>query len=275
MTGSSRARRNVPPPSGAGAAKTSTSPYARFIPREELSSFAAWSPGDVFASTAADGHASAPARTADAGESHAEQLRQSRQSGYQDGYRDGLVALEGFRQSFAQQTTRQVGVLLQSIGGQLDALQAEMAQAVAATAVSLAAQILRGELVQNPAVAARVAEEALEALLLNARHITLRVHPDDQALVAEGAADIIAARGARLIADASVSRGGCLVDSDIGSIDASLETRWRHAVAKLGFAPDSSAAASLRRDAADADAGDNGRTGGDSGRTHNRSGDGA
>jgi flagellar assembly protein FliH len=232
MTNSSRARRNVPPPAGSASAKTS--PYARFIPREELSSFAAWSPGDVSGAPAPQARGDAPAKAADSAESHAEQVRQARQSGYQDGYRDGLVALEGFKQGFAQQATRQVGMLLQSIGGQLDALQGEMAQAVVATAVSLAAQVLRSELAQNPAVAARVAEEALDALLLNARHITLRVHPDDHALVAEGAADIIAARGARLISDAAVTRGGCLVNSDIGSIDASIEARWRRAAAKLG-----------------------------------------
>ena len=233
MTSSSKsAPRHVPPPSGAANAKAS--PYTRFIPREELNSFAAWAPGDVSGNPQPERRAQPQPRPGESAEQHAEQVRQARQSGYQDGYRDGLVALEGFKQGFAQQATRQVGMLLESIGGQLDALQGEMAQAVAATAISLAAQIVRGELALDPAVAARVAEEALEALLLNARHITLRVHPDDLALVAEGAADVIAARGARLIADAAVTRGGCLIDSDIGSIDASVEARWRDATAKLG-----------------------------------------
>ncbi|HET6599652.1 MAG TPA: FliH/SctL family protein, partial [Burkholderiaceae bacterium] len=74
----------------------------------------------------------------------------------------------------------------------------------------------------------------LDTLLLSARHITLRVHPDDQALVAEGAAEVLAARGARLLADPAMTRGGCLVESDIGVIDASLETRWQRAAAALG-----------------------------------------
>ncbi|MEO6031862.1 MAG: FliH/SctL family protein, partial [Burkholderiaceae bacterium] len=68
----------------------------------------------------------------------------------------------------------------------------------------------------------------------SARHITLRVHPDYQALVAQGAADVLAARGARLLADPAMTRGGCLVESDIGVIDASLETRWQRAAAALG-----------------------------------------
>ena len=39
---------------------------------------------------------------------------------------------------------------------------------------------------------------------------------------------------ARLVIDPAVTRGGCIVESDIGVIDASIETRWRRAVASLG-----------------------------------------
>src|SRR5204863_4359676 len=198
--------------------------YARFIPREELSSFAAWSPGDLAGAGAAGTPAASgtgadpmpPPAAADPAAEHAEALRQARQSGYQDGYRDGLVALEGFKQSFAHQATLQVGQLVKSIGGQLDAMQQEMAEALAATALSLARQIVRSEIAARPESVAAVAQEALETLMLSARHITLRVHPDDQPLVAEGAGELLAARGARLVADAEVARGGCIVESNIG-----------------------------------------------------------
>ena len=231
---SSKLLRNVPPPTGAPAKAASS--YARFIPREELGGFAAWSPGHLAGDDAAFGRAApGPAASTEADPARAAaELRQARQGGYQDGYRDGLVALEGFKQSFAQQSTQQIGMLLGAVGGQLDALQQEMAQALAATALSLARQIVRSELATRPAAVAGVAAEALETLLLSARHITLRVHPDDHALVSQGAGDVIAARGARLIADATLSRGGCRVESDIGGVDATLETRWRRATAALG-----------------------------------------
>ena len=54
----------------------------------------------------------------------------------------------------------------------------------------------------RPELVATVAQEAIDTLLLSARHITLRVHPDDHALVALGAGEALAARGARLVADA-------------------------------------------------------------------------
>ena len=228
---SPRTPRNVPPPPGSTAGKGS--PYTRFIPREELSSFAAWAPGD-FSSPAQE---SAPIEEPPAPDPvavHAEQVQHARQSGYQDGYRDGLVALEGFKQSFASQTTTQVGALVRSVGEQLDALQQEMARALAATATALARQVLRSELAARPECVTQVAEQALDALLLSARHIVLRVHPDDHALIVAGSAEAIAARGARLVADAQIARGGCRVESDIGLVDATVDERWRRAVASLG-----------------------------------------
>jgi flagellar assembly protein FliH len=227
MMSSSKARRAAPAP---GAAKSS--PYTRFIPREEIGSFAAWEPHDL-SGRARD---AAPEPTAaEAAALQAEQLKAARTAGYQDGYRDGLVALEAFKQSFARQATSQVGALLESIGAQLDGLQQEMAQSLVATALAVARQVVRSELAQRPDAVARVAQEALETLLLSARHVTLRVHPDDQPLVADGAAEVLEARGARLVADAAIERGGCIVESSIGVVDASVETRWRRAAASIGL----------------------------------------
>lgn len=236
MTSSSSRPRNVPPPPGSAGARAAL--YARFIPREELSSFAAWQPNDLSgASPAGSVSTAATVGEAPGGVSAdvlAEQVQSARQSGYHDGYRDGLVALDGFKQSFAHQTTVQIGALVQAIGGQLDSLQQEMALALAQAATSLARQIVRSELQARPESIASVAHEALDTLLLSARHITLRVHLDDHPFVADGAGEALAARGARLVADPSVSRGGCVVESNIGCIDASVEARWRRAAAALG-----------------------------------------
>ncbi len=219
-----------PPPNRTGS-------YARFIPREELNSFAAWNPGDLAGGPTPQANVQRAAEEApkvDVAAQLKAQLHAARQAGYQDGYRDGLVALDGFKQSFATQTSAQIGALLKSLGTELTALQQEMAQSLAIAATNLARRVVRAELQTQPALIAGVAREALDTLLLSAEHITLRVHPDDHALVALGAADVLAARGARLLSDASMTRGGCVVESDIGVIDASLETRWRRAAASLG-----------------------------------------
>ncbi|HEX3140376.1 MAG TPA: FliH/SctL family protein [Rhizobacter sp.] len=255
---SSKPPRPAPPPGGTAAPKPA-SPYSRFIPREELNSFAAWKPGAL--SGGEDPQAAPvqraqppapPAPPAPPKPSPAEELatyvKAARSAGYQDGYRDGLVALEGFKQSFAAQITAQVGALMQSYTQQLDDLQQDMARALAVSATHLARQMVRSELVQRPELVASVAQEAVDTLLLSAHHITLRVHPDDHALVAQGAADVLAARGARLLSDAGLTRGGCIVESDIGVIDASLEARWRRAAASLGIAEGWDGAAAVDED---------------------------
>lgn len=227
--------RNVPAPDGG----KQTSSYTRFIPREELGDFASWMPGTL------SGDGSAPptpgVRKAAPPEPEkpeapdlSEQLHAARQAGYQDGYRDGLAALEQFKQSYAAQITAQIGQVTRAYGQELDAVQQEMARTLAVTAMQLARQIVRSELAARPDLVATVAQEALDTLLMSARQITVRVHPDDHALVEQGAADALAQRGARLLADPTITRGGCLVESDIGVVDAAIATRWRRAVAVLG-----------------------------------------
>lgn len=227
-----KTRSNIPSPNDA------RNPHARFIPREELKDgFAAWQPGDIAGGPTPQANVQRRAEDAprvDVAEQIAAQMRAVRQGGYQDGYRDGLAALDAFKQTFARQTSAQIGLLLGSLGRELAGLQQEMARTLALTATQLARQIVRSELTTQPALAARVAQEAVDALLLSARHITLRVHPDDQPLIAQGAAEVLAARGARLVADPSLARGGCLVESDIAVVDATTETRWLRAVAALG-----------------------------------------
>lgn len=227
--------RQVPPPAGGGVKANN---YARFIPREELNSFAAWNPGALSGAEPAQTGVHRPEPPAPPEPSVEELLaahtNAARQSGYQDGYRDGMAALEGFKQSFAMQMSQQIGALTQAYGTQLDDLQQDMARALALTATQLARQMVRAELTQRPELVATVATEAIDTLLLSARHITLRVHPDDHPLVLQGAAEVLQARGARVVCDADIARGGCLVESDIGVIDATLDARWRRVAASLG-----------------------------------------
>jgi len=227
--------RNVPPPQGTGTPRGNT-PYSRFIPREELGAFAAWSPHTLNAELdpampPADGAASAPAPEAPAVQA---QVAAARQAGYQDGYRDGLVALDSFKQSFAAQMASQLGPLLQSFGTQIDALEQQMAQAVAKTAVMLAQRVVRAEIETHPEHVVEAATQAVNAVLQSARHIRVLVHPQDHALVAAGAAEALEARGARLLAQPGIERGGCVVESDLGQVDARIAARWRQAAAVLG-----------------------------------------
>ena len=265
---------NVAAPAGSKSAGKNTSSYSRFIPSEELGAFKAWQPGalagverrteerrhddrgtaDRRAPGVADGpppaSAAAPGATRTGGASSVSsapapgpsatewqaRVTAARQAGYQDGYRDGLVALEGFKQSFAQQNTAQIGALLTAFDEQLQALDGDIAQALARTALLLAQQVLRTEVQQRPEVVADVARQAVNTVMHSARQVTVHVHPQDLPLVNQGAEEVLKARGARLRADSSILRGGVLVSSDVGTVDARVGTRWAEAVVALGAA---------------------------------------
>ena len=235
--------RNVPPPGGPGAKPAAS--YARFIPREELGEVASWKPGTFGAGAAAPasgGAAGAGPAAAPAADPTPEELRERaaaertalRQAGYQDGYRDGLAALENFKQHFAAQATAQIGALLESFDAQLAALDTRVADTLARSAVQLAQWVVRSELAQRPGLVAKVAADAVEAVMHSARHITVRAHPADLPLIESGADEALRARGARLLADDAVARGGVLVESDAGTVDARIEVRWSQAAALLG-----------------------------------------
>ena len=162
------------------------------------------------------------------------QVAAARTQGYQDGYRDGLVALDSFKQSFASQVSAQVGQVVQALDAELGQLEQQMATSLARVATELARQVVRSELSVRPALVAQVAREAVNAVLASARQITVLVHPDDHALVASGCDDALQARGARLLAQAGIQRGGCRVESDAGSVDARVAARWAQATHAMG-----------------------------------------
>ena len=222
--------KNVPPPQGSKAGSI----YTRFIPREELGDFASWQPDSIVGD---EMHATPQSAAAEPAELSVDEWQQriaaARQSGYQDGYRDGMAALESFKQNFAQQATAQIGALLDAFDQQFTELDAQVAQAVSGIAVELAQQVLRSELAVRPELVAKVAAEAVNAVMLSARHISVHVHPHDLPLVAEGAEETLSARGARLMADPAIERGGVLVRSDVGDVDARLAERWAQAAGAL------------------------------------------
>lgn len=181
----------------------------------------------------------AEASAAPAGPPVEELLNQARQEGYQDGYRNGLAALESYKQTQAAQMAAhmsdQVGALASDFHHRLESLEQQLAGRIAGVALELARQVVRTELRQSPELVVDVAEQALGALLASARQVIVRLSPDDHALAQAQLSEMLAARGARLVPDVSVQRGGCIVESDIAVVDATVEARWSRAASAMGY----------------------------------------
>lgn len=113
------------------------------------------------------------------------------------------------------------------VGARLVAERARLAseQELRVLGVRIAEKILGRELQQTPEAVTDVVREALRHASTG-RDLVIRIHPDDLAFVERGKPRLIercrSARSVDLRADSSVSRGGCVVESELGVVDARL-----------------------------------------------------
>jgi len=109
------------------------------------------------------------------------------------------------------------------------ALAARMAQKIVGRAIDL-----------DPGVMAEIAAQALAAARARAGLVVLRVNPEDLAMIEVQRPRLLAALThaveLRVVADATVTRHGCVVDSPAGRLDARLETQLA-ALERVAFAP--------------------------------------
>ncbi len=93
-------------------------------------------------------------------------------------------------------------------------------------AVDLARRVIGAELALRPEAVADVCAHALR-LARRARDVVVRVHPDDLAAVTAARPALLEAAGrsggVAFQSDPDVGRGGCIVESELGRVDARLE----------------------------------------------------
>ena len=101
---------------------------------------------------------------------------------------------------------------------------------LAAIAISMAEGIVREHVKSDPTVVAREAEAAI-GLFARATRVTVEVAPDDAPILAESMPRLVAAlpEGATvsIVSREGIARGGCVIRSSEGSVDARLETQFR------------------------------------------------
>jgi flagellar biosynthesis/type III secretory pathway protein FliH len=107
-------------------------------------------------------------------------------------------------------------------------LQGEAEPDIARLALQIARKVVVGELAQSDAALGRIVAQALQSARLG-RAVVVRIHPDDAQGLQERFPVLLAAAGRSeglvLRPDPSLTRGGCVVDSELGTIDARLETQ--------------------------------------------------
>lgn len=166
-------------------------------------------------------------------EGHEKGYAQGQQAGYEAGYQAGYT--EGSRQS-AQESARLAG-LAQTTAQALNQLHEDVGQAVLGLAVDIAQHVLQSELKHYPEQLIPIIKTCLKDAEQSEQAVTILLHPDDLALVEQHLADDLQHHNWRLKADPAITAGGAQIRTALGHIDATLETRWRRALARLGPTP--------------------------------------
>lgn len=165
----------------------------------------------------------------------AELREQAQQEGYREGFAQGHA--DGHAQGLAEgqsEIAGQAGRLASAataIEQALARLDDEVPEALLQLAVMLAARLVGDTLAHRPAAILHCIREALTELPQSSTCIHL--HPDDLTLVRTHAPELIE-QGHRLVEDAQVGRGGCVIESGSTRIDATLRTRWQRVLDNLG-----------------------------------------
>jgi flagellar assembly protein FliH len=209
---------------------------SRIVFAEDLVGAAPWTPGTL------EGDRRAGTDRRAGSERRRHDVRAPESPTYEDGLRDGharsleqarLEAAEAMRlqrEAFAARAD----ALLDTLTAQLAGLQQSVADDVVGLATEIARSAVGSALRIRPDRVVTVVVDALAAIVDDHARPVLRLHPDDAARVAEALAPALAARGAQLVPDPTLTPGGCRVETGRAGVDATLQTRWRRALAAIG-----------------------------------------
>jgi flagellar assembly protein FliH len=156
--------------------------------------------------------------------------KQAHQEGFDQGHKEGLEAAQ---KEIAAQTQR-LNQIIRALAEPLQAADQQVEQELISLALAVARQIIRRELQTEPEQIVAVVREAMAELPSSARNIRIFLHPDDAVLVRE-ALNTEEAETApwKIVEELALTRGGCRVESDTSTVEASLEKRLNTILAEL------------------------------------------
>ncbi len=147
---------------------------------------------------------------------------EAREKGFQEGHAQGL-----------RNATEQAVRLIEEVGRVQDALSRE----AALLAIAIADSVIGEQIATDPKVVQKMALKALQESVIGDT-VTLVVNPEDESTL-KGAMNQFrrVAGGASITieTDDALSRGGCIIRTDFGEVDASIETLLASVAQRLGL----------------------------------------
>ncbi len=222
-----------------------SSPYHRFIPREEVQAVSPWEFQSMDGKPPKSAVVAAPAVEAPPPppELPAPDLDLIRQQAYDEGFEQGRLAgatatreaLDAPLRRTAEDAAHRLSLLLQNAAAELQRADEQLAEHLLQLACDVARQVVRRELEQPQEVLKAVIHEALAQTVDDHLQRTVKLNPIDLALMQNHLTDLVADGKVVFVAQDNLSAGGCVVETPACKVDASIEKRWTRAVANLGL----------------------------------------
>ena len=168
--------------------------------------------------------------------------REGRDQGYKKGQSEGHA--EGYQRGFAEGLStgrdevllrvQKLEQILTAMSSPLAVLDKAVEEELTALAIGIAKQLVRRELRASPGEIVAVVREAVGLLPVASMGIQIRLHPEDARLIRE-----VLSLGPddqpvwQIIEDQALSRGGCVVNSELSRIDATVEKRLGAVIATV------------------------------------------
>ncbi len=187
---------------------------------------------------------SSEAATAAATAATAPDYAAGRKSGLADGFQRGFQAGIAHAQAEHEAVQRAAGgalsqrieALVAAFAQRMQAIEREAADDVVGLAIEIARHALRATPALRPETIVPVVQEALASVVDESVRMHLHLNPSDAALVRDELGARLASASCEIVADASITAGGCRIETPRARVDATVETRWRRTLAALGLA---------------------------------------
>lgn len=153
---------------------------------------------------------------------HAQQQAEAR--GYQAGMERAQAEIRAQLGAIEERVQR-LDAVLSLMARPLETLDAEVERELVELALAVGKQLARRELRAEPAQIIAIVREALAQLPLAAREVRVHLHPEDAQTVRERLAAGTGERAWSVVEDPTLTRGGCIVQSEMSRIDARMESR--------------------------------------------------
>lgn len=193
--------------------------------------------------------ASAQRESADLLEDARAQAEALREAAWQEGFHQGKLEA---RAAVEAELRGEWVVRQAALRAELDAIAADIATArealwqrqeseMVALALDIARQVIKTEVSQNPAVVQAVLANSLRRIT-DKDNVRVRVSVADAARVKEAREDLMeivdGLRFVEIVADRRVGDGGCVIETNAGTIDAKMDTQLAEVSRALGVSQD-------------------------------------